>query len=92
MSTYLKVGKVCSTCGMERVEISNETLQNILNTLRPAIYSIPASVVNKGMDYYAVCPRCDAYALGVEMTEGFPFKLKTGEITTIQQLGDIWNS
>jgi len=92
MSTYLKAGKACSVCGFERVEISNETLQSIIETLHPGIYSIPVTVIDKGRDSYAICPRCDAYALGIEMTEGFPFKLKSGEIATIHQLGDIWNN
>lgn len=85
MRRYLKAGDICKECGTARVEISNATLQEI-QELRPNIHSIPKSVLTKGRDAYAICPGCDAYALGMEMVTGFPFIEADGNTTTIQEL------
>ncbi|WP_172591168.1 hypothetical protein [Shewanella xiamenensis] len=85
MKRYLKVGDSCKECGTPRVDISHQTLLEILE-LRPSIKSIPESVLAKGKDFYAICPNCDAYALGMELTTGFPFTEADGSITNIQEL------
>ena len=91
MSKYLKAGAVCKQCGFERVEVTHATLREMIQTLKPAIHSIPVHILNKGRDSYAICPHCDVYALGIEMQQGFPFTDKFGATRTIQDLGDIWN-
>ncbi|WP_394754784.1 hypothetical protein [Crenothrix sp.] len=83
-STYLKVGEKCERCGTERVEITHATLQK-MQELRPNIRSIPYSIVNEGRDLYAICPSCDAYALGADLVQPFPFKDKFGSIKTIRE-------
>lgn len=85
MKRYLKVGDSCKKCSTPRVEISHQTLLEILE-LRPSIKSIPGSVLAKGKDFYAICPRCDAYALGMELIIGFPVTEADGNITNIQEL------
>jgi len=85
MTRYLKVGDSCKVCSTPRVDISHQTLLEILE-LSPSIKSIPQSVLAKGKDFYAICPCCDAYALGIELTTGFPFTEADGNITNIQEL------
>ncbi|MCU7985592.1 hypothetical protein [Shewanella sp. SW24] len=85
MKRYLKVGDSCKVCSTPRVDISHQTLLEILE-LRPSIKSIQESVLAKGKDFYAICPSCDAYALGMELTTGFPFTEADGNITNIQEI------
>lgn len=84
MKRYLKAGVSCKNCGTSRVEISHETLLE-MQELRPNIRTIPTSVLAKGKDVYAICPRCDAYALGKDLITGFPFVEVDGNTTTIQE-------
>jgi hypothetical protein len=37
-------------------------------------------------EWVTICPACDAYALGIELTEGFPFKTHNGEDVTIHEV------
>lgn len=85
MKQYLKVGDSCKVCSTPRVDISHQTLLEILE-LSPSIKSIPQSVLAKGKDFYAICPCCDSYALGIELITGFPFTEADGNITNIQEL------
>lgn len=85
MKRYLKVGDSCKECSTPRVEISHQTLLEILEP-RPSIKSIPESVLAKGKDFYGICPCCDAYALGMELGTGFPFTEADGNTTNIQEL------
>lgn len=86
MVVLLKAGDCCSICGTELVELAHETLQESIRTFKPNIKSIPPSVLREHRDSYAICPQCDAYALGSEMTNGFPFRDKHGRIRTIHEL------
>lgn len=85
MKRYLKAGVSCNKCGTARVEISHETLLD-MQELHPNIRTIPTSVLAKGKDVYAICPRCDSYALGLDIITGFPFVEVDGNTTTIQEL------
>ncbi len=75
-------------CGCERVEVTHATLQEMINTIHPTINSIPQHVIDCGRDAYAICPRCDTYALGIEMEKGFLFTDRHGNARTIHDLGD----
>lgn len=86
MTRYLKVGTSCKQCGTSRVDISHETLLKMQRELSSSIKSIPASVLAKGKDIYAICPHCDQYALGIDINTGYPFTEADGKITTIHEL------
>lgn len=62
------------------------TLLEIQRELHPSIKSIPASVLAKGRDVYAICPCCDVYALGMDLETGYPFTEVDGQIATIHDL------
>lgn len=82
----LKAGDPCPACGTEMVAITRETYGKIVETLRPAIHSIPRAALKKSTPLLPICPQCDAYALGAEMVEGFPFLDKTGKIGRIDSI------
>jgi hypothetical protein len=79
---------LCKKCGEEIVFISYATLKEIINTLHPTLKSPDCFQLTKGKDVYQICPACDAYALGQELTEGFPFTDQRGEVLTVQQWFD----
>ena len=89
MHKYLRAGALCRKCGTERVEINHSTLEQITAEINPSFNSIPRHVIASGRDVYAVCPKCDAYALGIELTAGFPFTDKNGDIKTINDIGGL---
>jgi hypothetical protein len=82
----LKAGDPCSICGTEMVAITRETYNQIVETLHPTIYSIPRAALKRTAPLLPICPRCDAYALGAEMVEGFPFLDKNGKIGRIDSI------
>ncbi|HHQ4499266.1 TPA: hypothetical protein ACSP71_002897 [Aeromonas hydrophila] len=86
MKRFLKVGDRCKQCDTPRVDISHETLLEIQRELHPSIKSIPASVLAKGREVYAICPCCDLYALGMDLETGYPFIEVDGQTTTIHEL------
>jgi len=87
-----KAGDPCPVCNFEMVEISQETFRN-MKVLKPKINSIPQNIQNSKTAMLAICPKCDAYALGIDMEAGFSFKDKDGIITDIHKLKDIlWNN
>lgn len=81
----LQVGDSCPTCGWELVAISRKTLR-AMQRLRPVINSIPRSVLKQKLETYTICPRCDAYALGIELLSPFPFTYKDGRTATVDDL------
>ena len=85
------VGEPCSKCGFEMMEISKESLQKCV-AMNVAIHSIPKALIRKLRAYTPVCPRCEVYALGIEMVKGLPFRDKNGEILTVHDLGEDWLS
>lgn len=80
----LKAGDPCPDCGTEMVAITRETYNQMAETLHPGIHSIPRSALKGTAPLLPICPQCDAYALGIEMEEGFPFLDKSGKRKTIK--------
>ena len=80
----------CQKCGFELVEVSKEYLLSIKDTLY--IKSLSKNWITGKNEFIRICPRCDAYALGIEFIECPPLRKKSGKITTIQELTDdnIW--
>ena len=79
----------CKRCDFELVEIKKDTIEKIIAVLNPNFLSLPKSWKSIKSEWIKICPRCDSYSLGMEMEQGFPFRTKSGEITTIQDLDFI---
>jgi hypothetical protein len=77
----------CDKCGTALVGIDSDTVAKIAREINPVFKSLKKMDKNN----FQICPRCDAYALGIEMQEGFPFILPNGSIKTIHEIGDIFN-
>ena len=73
----------CTHCQSEKVEVDDDTLQQIRATLRPNFKSLDTRMEN---GWWKICPMCDQYALGAEMIEGFPLRTRDGSLTDIQSL------
>lgn len=73
MPRKLKPGKACPECQEPMVVITQNTLHRILE-LSPAIHSIPAVTLREARTHYHICKRCDGYALGDPLWEGFPYE------------------
>lgn len=84
MSAAQTVGEPCPNCGKKVVEVSRETMQEILKN-KPAFKSISPQEAKRRKSSYLLCPQCDAYALGIEMIEGYPFKDENGTTRTIHE-------
>ncbi len=52
-------------------------------------HSVSKSRIAGKQAYIPICPECDAYALGIEFETGFPFILKNGQESEIQQIADM---
>ncbi len=81
----LPIGDACPECGCELVGISRKTLR-AMQRLHPVISSIPRSVLKQKQETYTICPRCDAYALGIELVTPFPFTYKDGRTATVDDI------
>ena len=79
------VGDSCPLCGFEMMEISKDNLQKCL-AMKPVFRSIPQSLLKKKSAFTPVCPKCDMYALGIEMSEGIPIRDKNGNSLTVHDL------
>jgi hypothetical protein len=81
----------CKKCGTELVDVSKEYLQSVKDALY--IKSLSKNWEKRKKDIIRICPRCDAYALGIDCIEGPPLREKSGKITTIHDLekkSDFW--
>ncbi|MGM0453852.1 MAG: hypothetical protein ACQERN_11865 [Thermodesulfobacteriota bacterium] len=62
---------ICNDCGFERLEVDIDTIKEIGSTLKPTFYSLPKNWKKLKKEHVKICPFCDAYALGIELQEGF---------------------
>ena len=69
--------------------MDDKTFKGMRETIKPTI-RVEKKKSKNGMR--KMCPKCDAYALGIEMVTGYPIKTKDGQITEIQALSEkiIW--
>lgn len=73
----------CKHCDGERVEIDSYTLAELRTTIHPSFRTLSS----KSRDgWWRMCPRCDAYALGMELETGFPLRTPQGCMTTIHDI------
>lgn len=85
----MKFGAPCPRCGNEVVKIKRETLNHIIDFLSPAFHSVSDRQINGKQKYIPICPSCDVYALGIELSKGFPFILINGQESEIHQIADL---
>lgn len=87
-------GAPCSNCGREMVEISAENLRESVQRINPSFKSLPTVTQRKDLAWYPICPRCDAYALGLDLDEGIPFRCRDGREMTIHELNqaELWGN
>lgn len=80
----------CKKCCFELVEVSKEYLFSIKDTLH--IKSLSKNWETTSKELIRICPRCNAYALGIEFIKGPQLIKKSGKITTIQEIAgdDPW--
>jgi len=81
------VGEPCPTCGAEVMEVSRDNLQKCMD-MKPVFRSIPKALVKNKLAFTPICPKCDAYALGIELSEGIQFQDKDGYPLTVHELED----
>jgi len=79
----------CKICNYQYVEIEISTLNQIIETLNPNFKSLPKNWKKRTQGWIRICPKCDTYALGIELIKGFPFRtLVDHQIQTIQDIQD----
>jgi len=80
---------ICPECNKnELVEMDNKTFKQMCETIKPNIQVMKKKAKN-GMR--RMCPKCNAYVLGIEMIKGYPILTKDGLITEIQALSERIN-
>lgn len=81
----------CTDCGFEMVEVSHKNLERARKLIGVPLRTISDEQLRTRQEWYPICPRCDAYALGVDLTEGVPFRCRDGQVRTVHDL-DLWGS
>jgi len=92
-----KGGDQCKTtgCGFPLYEIRGDTLAESIEQLRPSLNSpsLPRGIrlgqMPQSTRVYIICPRCDAYALGMELSDPFPIRGADGETTSVAELSEL---
>lgn len=82
-------------CGFPLHEIDGQVLIKAIETIRPSLKSpsLPASVRAGGKPsarrQYVICPRCDAYGLGMELETAFQIQSASGKLTDVHELAGL---
>ncbi|ATG74865.1 hypothetical protein AN401_14195 [Zobellella denitrificans] len=79
----------CKHCHTAVVFVTESTLNDIKKLLQPNIKTLSTQATAPSSSLHAICPRCDAYALGLDLNTAFPIILQNGQQTTIHEL-DLW--
>lgn len=79
------VGDPCPRCGFELMEISKENLQKCKKN-KPEFKSVTKELLKMELSFTPTCPKCDEYALGLDMVEGIPIRDKDGHGLTVHDL------
>ena len=85
----LKFGEPCPKCGTEVVRISRETLNELPEYLYERLKTISKAQKNGKRKFIPVCPRCDAYSLGIEFKPGASLILKDGREVYLDDILDM---
>ena len=85
----IKFGEPCLMCETEILKIKRETLQHIIEFLDPKFNSVSQRRIKGKCVYIPICPKCDAYALGIDLMKGFPFIMKNGHESEIQSIATL---
>jgi hypothetical protein len=70
-------------CGTEYVEIEAAVLKRLVEITKPNMKPVKKTA---RQGWLRVCPRCNAYGLGVDLIETYPLHTQHGEVTDIKAL------
>jgi len=77
---------ICKKCDFDLVEIEIETIKMIAKELNPSFNSLSKGWKIRKKGWVKICPQCDAYALGIDTIDGFPFRTKDNKMKTIHDI------
>lgn len=91
-----KLGDPCAAqdCGFPLHGISGDVLAEAVTVTKSVLRSpsLPDTIRRGGITSparrYLICPRCDAYGLGAELTEGFKVVSAEGKSKSISEILD----
>lgn len=78
----------CKRCGFEMVEIEVDSLVKIKKELNPIFLGLPHNWSVSESDL-KICPKCNAYPLGLGENLYYSIRTKSGEMITIHDLDYI---
>lgn len=73
---------LCNKCNFELAKINGRTLKFAINVISPNVDFGYFSLT----EWVNVCPRCNAYALGIELIHPFPFMCTDGVMRTAEEV------
>ena len=76
----------CERCEFELVEVGKNTIAEIVEILNPNFMSLPRNWKSNKSEWIKICPRCDAYSLGMELEHPFSIRTRSGDKTTINNI------
>lgn len=80
----------CKHCDTDLVWVEKTTVLVSEELLKPNFKTLGALQTVDEKQCYAICPECDAYALGIEMEESFPVITQAGWVTNLHML-NLWS-
>lgn len=83
-------GARCKHCGTDLVWVEKTTVLVSEELLKPNFKTLGALQTVDEKQCCAICPECDAYALGIEMEESFPVITQAGWVTNLHML-NLWS-
>ncbi len=84
-------GARCKHCDTDLVWVEKTTVLVSEELLKPNFKTLGALQTVDEKQCYAICPECDAYALGIEMEESFPVITQAGWVTNLHML-NLWSA
>ncbi len=80
----------CKLCDTELVWVERANMLASKKLIRSNFRTLGALQTVNGKQCYPICPRCGAYALGIELIEPYPIFTQTGLVTNVEKL-NIWS-
>ncbi len=71
--------KICQHCGTDLVFLEQATVLEIKKMLRPNFRTLGVLKIVQGKKCHPICPKCDSYALGLDLVEPFPVLTQAGD-------------
>lgn len=76
----------CEHCHSALVYIDPHTLAESKRLLKPNFKTQSRKITTNFGGSYSICPKCDAYALGLDLETPFPIVLQDAQHTNIREL------